>query len=140
MMKLGGKKTVFAPKQGDISQRVCLGFRQEIPASDSLRLIMDGSNYLFIHLSSSLFSFPLSACSASKSKNEGNSEGPAAAPFKMVEGSKPEGPCYFHVQSDVVPQTVDSHRQGGGFLKPVCYCLVLARRLGAQVFTVTAVL
>lgn len=116
-----------------------MGFRQEIPASDSLRLIMDGSNYLFIHLSSSLFSFPLSACSAFKSKNEGNSaRGPAAARFKMVEGSKPE--YCFHVWSDVVPQTVDSHRQGGGFLKPVCYCLLLARHLGEQVFAVTAVL
>lgn len=65
-----GKAIVFPPKQGDISLRVCLGFRQEIPASDNLRLIIDGSNYLFIHLSS-LFSFPRSACSAFKVRKRG---------------------------------------------------------------------
>lgn len=39
------------------------GFREEISASDSLLLIIDASDYLFIHLSSPLLSFPTSAWS-----------------------------------------------------------------------------
>ena len=53
----------FCTKTRLYSTGVWSGFREEIPASDSLHLIIDGSNYLFIHLSSPLLSFPLSAWS-----------------------------------------------------------------------------
>lgn len=47
-------KACFCTKTRQYKTRVCLGFREQIPASDGVCLIIDGSNYLFIHLSSFL--------------------------------------------------------------------------------------
>lgn len=72
---IGLKAIVFAPKEGYMTLGVWSGFREEISASDSLLLIIDGSDYLFIHLSSPLLSFPTSAWSGSPSLKRGQPGG-----------------------------------------------------------------
>lgn len=56
------KARISAPQQGYITLGPGPGRREEIADSDSLLLIIDVADYLFIHLSPAL-SFPLSAWS-----------------------------------------------------------------------------
>lgn len=53
----------YTHTKGYIRLEVWMGFTEEIPVSDSLLLIIDGSNDLFIHFASSLLCFPLYAWS-----------------------------------------------------------------------------
>lgn len=62
-MQLARKQLILHQNKAIQQWGLAWGFREEIPASVSLLLIIDVSNYLFIHLSSPLLSFPLSACS-----------------------------------------------------------------------------
>lgn len=142
------KRIFFAPKQGCITLRVWLGFREEIPASDSLRLIMDGSDYLFIHLSAPLLSFPLSACSVfyvRKRGQPGGKEDEAKNSFILGGGRETTEAVLFLdvVRIDATHSRllqVTCHTCSHRVSDLLWYYLLVTRRLGEQVSAVAAVL
>lgn len=76
---------------------VCFGFREQFPASDSLCLIIDGPNYLFIHLPSFLCLPTLPFESENKGNLAGRNMRAGLASFKMGEGkTRGNVPFIFH--------------------------------------------